>query len=241
MLFNLRVAAALVVVYLVLQKLLAYPLLRWRTVWRNSANGCQPAPRWRSKDPFFSFDRMRQMRDLINQHALLPAAPAWFAEAGSWTIEVNLAGRRELWIAEPENVKAILQTRPRDWRTADSRRDMFLPIFGQNIITSDGDVWHETRSVMRPAFAKKYFEDFTLLDMHVTRFLDSLSRDEKVVVDLRPQITKLTMDFSTNFLFGFSTNSLAGKADAHGDAFGKAFDDLQTGMLSGQHLGKLGT
>jgi cytochrome P450 len=180
------------------------------------------------------------MQKALKNHSILSTAPSMFAEAGSWTMEVNLAGKRALWIADPEGVKTVLQTGQKDWRTADSRRDMLVPVFGQNIITSDGELWHETRSVMRPAFAKKYFENLSMLDFHVKRFLASLPTDGEKIFDLRPQFAKLTMDFSTNFLFGFSTNSLAENADAHGDAFGKAFDELQSALLSGQALGKLG-
>jgi cytochrome P450 len=194
-----RVVAGLVLLAIVLQRVLAYPYTRWRTTRLNRARGCQPAPRLPSRDPFLALDVVMRLRSLIKRRELLARVPELFEAAGSWSVEVNLAGRRVLWLAEPELVKTVLMTKVKDWRIGDSRRETITPAFGPNIIVAEGELWHETRSVMRPAFARKQFGDLELLDMHVSRLLEKLPRDG-AEVDLKPLFFKLSMDYSTEFL-----------------------------------------
>ncbi len=65
--------------------------------------------------------------------------------------------------ADPENIKTILTTSTKDWHIGASRKEAIDPIFGPNIITTEGEYWHETRRVMRPAFSKKQFGELEMV------------------------------------------------------------------------------
>lgn len=190
----------LALVLAILQRVLAYPYTRWRTSALNRANGCLPARKIPSRDPLLGLDVVFRLRKAINERRLLPLLPRIFEAAGSWTLEANLAGKRVLWIADPDNLKAVLATQARDWTIGASRRETITPIFGPNILIAEGELWHETRNVMRPAFARRQFGALEMLDFHARRLVERLPRDGKTEVDLGPLFFKLSMDVATEFL-----------------------------------------
>lgn len=224
---------------MVLHRLLIYPFRRWRSTRLNDTHGCIPPPKIKSRDPFLGLDAISRLRRAVNEHRFLKLLPRIFEESGSWTVEANLVGKTTVWIADPENIKTVLATNSKDWHVGQTRKDAVIPIFGLNIIVSEGDYWHQSRSLIRPAFARKQFDDMAVLDRHVSQFLARLPRDHSPI-DLKPLFYMLSMDVSTEFLFGISTHNLSAVDDPEGARFAEAFDTLQSSIIKGQYLGKVG-
>lgn len=76
------------------------------------------------------------------------------------------------------------------------------------------------------------------LELHVKNFLAQIPRDGSTV-DLQQLFFKLTMDASTEFLFGVSTNSLLPESQESLKLFSEAFEEAQWGVSLRPRLGVL--
>ena len=185
---------------LVIARVVKYPVLRAvNNVAGRRRYNCSPAPKIKSRDPFLGLDIILRLRQKVNSQAFLNFLPTVFLDAGSWTVELNKLGDPAVWTADPEVIKTILATSPKDWYIGSSRKEAIDPIFGPCIITTEGDYWHETRKVMRPAFSKKQFGELGMIREHVDNFMRRLPQDGSKI-DLKPLFYMLSMDVSTDFL-----------------------------------------
>ncbi|KAK3330654.1 cytochrome P450 [Apodospora peruviana] len=235
-----RIVLGSIAIFAVLSFVLRYPYNRWRNATINRRHNCLPPPRLKSADKLLGLDTVSRLRRAVAERRFLPLLLDLFQETGAWTVEVNLAGNANIWTAEPDVIKTILATKSKDWHVGTSRKEAMQPIVGQNIVITEGKDWHNTRAAMRPAFGKRQFGDLSELEGHVDRLMEHLPTDGRTVVDLKPLFYMLSMDVSTEFLFGVSTNNLSAAYDAEGAAFADALDLIQSSMVKGQWLGKLG-
>lgn len=124
---------------------------------------------------------------------------------------------------EPENVKSVLATDFQSYSLGQTRRDVFIPLFGHGIFDTDGAAWERSRSLIRPNFVRTQVADLDMFETHVQHLIGHIPRDGSTV-DLQPLFFGLTMDSATEFLFGKSTNTLApGLETQSGSDFVKAF------------------
>jgi cytochrome P450 len=83
--------------------------------------------------------------------------------------------------------------------------------------------------MIRPNFVKSQLANFDIFEKHFSNLLACVPNDNSTF-DLRELLQKLTMDISTDFLLGHSTNSLAlhamGKTDDFSDAWNTAISWL---------------
>lgn len=71
---------------------------------------------------------------------------------GRKTLKFNLAGRRVISTIEPEIVKTILSTKFQDYSLGERRKEVFIPIFGHGIFSTDGASWERSRAMVRHLF-----------------------------------------------------------------------------------------
>ena len=179
-----------------------------------SAHKCQPPKRLKTKDPFFGLDLARRFNKWIKDGCLLDGfRKTFFIETNVRTCVVNLLGKQIIVTIEPENVKAILATQFKDFGFG-SNRDELKPLLGEGIFSTDGEQWHRSREMLRPAFAKSQIADLELFDQHVSNLIAAIKHDQKTnasgeEVDLSPLFFRFTMDVATEFLFGESTLELS--------------------------------
>jgi cytochrome P450 len=146
----------------------------------------------------------------------------------------NLLGQ-----SEPENIKAILADQFEDFELGWKRHQYFSPFLGNGIFTVDGLAWKHSRDLLRPNFTKVELDSsLQSLETHVKHFLVQLPRDGSTV-DLQQLFFKLTMDASTEFLFGTSTNSLLPESQKSLESFSEAFEEAQWGLSLRPRLGAL--
>ncbi|ESZ90276.1 hypothetical protein SBOR_9345 [Sclerotinia borealis F-4128] len=105
----------------------------------------------------------------------------------------------------PESVKTILATKFDDFRLSSIRVDAMKPVFGHGIFTTDGKLWHQSRALLRPTFAKESISNLEVAEIHFQHLLRRTPRDGSTV-DLQDLFFKFTMDTATQFLFGHSIN-----------------------------------
>jgi cytochrome P450 len=91
---------------------------------------------------------------------------------------------------------------------------------GAGIFSADGAQWEHSRALLRPQFARNQVADLNLEEEHLQNMLKAMpvKNGWTDTVDLLPLFFRLTVDSSTEFLFGESVGTqlaaLPGYADA---------------------------
>lgn len=109
---------------------------------------------------------------------------------------------------EPENFKSILSLKFSDFKLRDIRKRAFHPLLGKGIFTTDGIEWEHSRAMLRPNFSRNRVADIEMYDKLVEELVNAIPVDGSTV-DLQDLFFDLTVDSSTEFLFGESANVLS--------------------------------
>jgi cytochrome P450 len=124
---------------------------------------------------------------------------------------------------EAENIKTILGTKMEDWPIDGPRLLSTLPVLGpDSIFTSNGEPWHRARAMLRPSFVRDQVADLHSFDRHIKNMLAAIPK-EGATFDIQSLLLNMTMDSSTDFLLGYSTNLLT-KASPEARQFVKDFE-----------------
>ena len=89
----------------------------------------------------------------------------------SRTIELTLARQRFIFTADPENFKAILATQFQDYGKGEPFRKDWHDFLGDSIFTTDGEVWQNSRALIRPQFVKTRISDLEIFEKHVSKLI----------------------------------------------------------------------
>jgi cytochrome P450 len=145
------------------------------------------------------------------------------AELSTDTAEGRIAGRRILFTADPENIKAILATQFGDYGKGEPFHREWKAFLGDSIFTTDGSLWHDSRQLIRPQFIKDRVSDLHVFESHMqTLFraianggaLDSENQPVDIEagngkpVDISDLFFRYTLDSATDFLLGYDVKSL---------------------------------
>jgi cytochrome P450 len=106
------------------------------------------------------------------------------------------------------------------------RRDITFPMFGDGIFNQEGAAWKHSRELLRSPLQHKHYENLDVFKQSVDDLIDILS-SQSGVVDLQPLFFRLTLDVTTEFLFGESVKSLKVPKSAGEQTFGEAFNTAQ--------------
>ena len=140
----------------------------------------------------------------------------------SHTVEVDLGRQRFIFTAEPENIKAVLATQFQDYGKGHSFHEDWKDFLGDGIFTTDGDLWHASRQLIRPQFVKERVKDLDIFENHVQKVIKQLGgRGEEV--DIAALFYRFTLDSATEYLLGESVGSL----DSPQAEFAEAFNEVQ--------------
>ncbi|KAK6844149.1 cytochrome P450 [Apiospora arundinis] len=222
-------------------------------------HGCQPVrKRYSNSDRLLGLDGIWKMMARAKAGTLLEWVH-WrnsvygptFATRPPMNPPVWMGGREAIMTADPENIKAVLATRFKDFGHGSSRLESFGPLLGKGIFVSDGARWHEARALLRPNFAREQVADLGALERHLSLFLSLIPRSGDVTVDLQMLFFRLTIDTATEFLFGSSVDSLRALKESGGimaaessssststdSAFAEAMNDAQTDIIFRARLG----
>ncbi|KAB8659335.1 hypothetical protein FH972_026224 [Carpinus fangiana] len=169
------------------------------------------------------------------------------------TYTLNVAGKTIIITSDPVNIQAMLAKQFHDFSLGSNRRGNFFPLLGNGIFTSDGKGWEHSRAMLRPSFARDQISDLDLEERHAKNLMRALPVAEDgwtSETDLQILFFRLTIDSSTEFLFGESVNSqinelpenLAAQASSSNKArdeknFAHAFDTAQLYLSKRGRLG----
>ena len=127
------------------------------------------APRVRSYLPFGadilyrSVNHTNNDRDIVFWEWLF----SWSPNRHRKTIEVDMARRRWIFTADPDNMRAILATQFEDFGKGEQFHELWKPFLGDSIFVTDGQQWHDSRQLIRPQFVKTRVADLEIFEKHV--------------------------------------------------------------------------
>jgi cytochrome P450 len=101
----------------------------------------------------------------------------------------------------PSVVETVLVSRADDFRKPDLGGADVDALFGDGLLTSDGDTWRENRRRAAPAFAADRLRGLTdRIAAHAERTVEGWSPGQ--VVDLEAELTRLTLSVICDLMFG---------------------------------------
>jgi len=183
--------------------------------------GCQPARRYKHKDPIFGLDIFLRTGDAITKNRFLDEHQQRYDTYGH-TFEALNFGSRAIYSVHPENLRAVWSTNSADWGIQPLRLSHMRPFCGEGFITMDGSEWKHSHALLKPGFHKSNISDFTALEKHFQMMLKHIPKDGSRV-DLQSWMFKLYLDMNTLFLFGESIGMLSKSPPPHVEGFLDAF------------------
>ncbi|RMY46362.1 hypothetical protein D0865_09331 [Hortaea werneckii] len=141
-----------------------------------------------------------------------------------YTVEAITVGERIVFTADEENIKAILATQFQDYGKGPRFRQEWKDFLGLSIFTTDGELWHNSRQLLRPQFIKDRVSDLNTFENHVQVMLPMFAgRKPGDAVRVDDLFFRFTLDAATDFILGKSVDSLHnGQAE-----FARAFAVVQ--------------
>jgi len=204
---------------------------------RERALSCGSVATYPHKDPVLGLDAFVEALRALSNHTLLNLYTRRFASSGN-TYYTIVLGKWLLMTNEVDNVKAILGTKMDDWPIDGPRLLSVLPVLGPNsIFTSNGEAWHTARAMLRPAFVRDQVADLKCFDRHIRNMLAAVPADG-TAFDMQSLLFDMTMDSSTDFLLGYSTNLLT-KASPEAQQFVEDFEYASRESAKKARLGPL--
>ena len=150
-------------------------------------------------------------------------------EGHRYTVEAAPAGRRCIFTAEPENIKAILATQFTDYGKGEPFHREWKDFLGDSIFVTDLDQWHASRQLIRPQFIKDRVSDLEVFEEHVQILMEQIDKTGKKwdgsqggEIDVSDLFFRYTLDAATHFLLGRSVGSLENGDQEFAIAFGEA-------------------
>ncbi|KAJ3473031.1 hypothetical protein NLG97_g10559 [Lecanicillium saksenae] len=196
------IAAGIAALYIIQKVWVEYSHYR-----RARALGCKPAYTRRGKLPL-SIDQVYRAIQALKQHDFLNVEYRIYEELGGrTTFRQESLGNSFHMTTEPENIKAMLATQFKDFGLGPLRYNVFAPLLGRGIFTSDGKDWQHSRAILRPQFTRTQVSNLHVEEVHVQHLLNRLESGGDgwtKEVNLAPLFFNLTLDSATEFLFGTS-------------------------------------
>ncbi|KAF2792456.1 putative cytochrome P450 alkane hydroxylase [Melanomma pulvis-pyrius CBS 109.77] len=189
-------------------------------------HGCLPPKHIPTKDPILGLDRFFKNLKAYKEHRQLEAWGQELTDNNAHTIMLSILRQTIFVTDDPSNVKTMLATEFDDWSIGSERISSMTSFLGKGIFTTEGAAWKHSREMLRPCFERSQVADVSIMEKHTARLIDLVPKDG-ATIDLAPLFHNLTLDVSTEFLFGQSTNSLDPGQEKSCDEFVEAFEYCQ--------------
>lgn len=126
-------------------------------------------------------------------------------------------------VSDPAAIRHVLVDNVANYRKDDLQRAILAPGLGEGLLTVEGDAWKRARRTLAPLFTPRRVE--ALARRMENPILDQVermaARRRGRVVDISRDMTRLTYDVLAETMF---SSSIAGGADAFGDALTRYFE-----------------
>lgn len=203
-------------------------------------HGCEPPaanyplPWW----DLIGFRFIKEIVPAVRRQEMLPCFASMHQKYGLTFDFKPLLSRRTIFSDDAENLKCMMSTKFDDWVAADLRKEALGLLLGDGIFTTDGAFWAHSRALVRPQFEKSQVsEQVEHFEKHLSMLFANI--EDGKIVDLQDLFHRLTMDTSTEFLTGESTNSLDPNQGEAARNFIEAFEHVLDDGIMRAKLGRL--
>ncbi|KAH9908899.1 cytochrome P450 52A11 [Xylariomycetidae sp. FL2044] len=194
-------------------------------------------PRIKSRLPF-GLDFIKDQVVATMKHKNYENFVRLMEHAPSWTLEGRVIGRRIVFTADPENIKAILATQFADYGKGKPFHDEWSEFLGDSIFTTDGHKWQTSRHLLRPQFSRERISDLHCFESHLDTLFRAIANGgvlngpgQKVdieagngkPIEISDLLFRYTLDVTTDFLLGKDVQSLTNPREP----FAEAFNEVQ--------------
>ncbi|PKS09527.1 hypothetical protein jhhlp_004144 [Lomentospora prolificans] len=170
-------------------------------------HGCKPANIYPQRDPILGIDVLQRTMKSIKAGRVMQEWHQWYQDHGN-AFTTSTLGTTTFFLNDPENIKAILTRDFESFPIKGPRQLTTTMIAGEhNILSLNKQAWHDARALIRPTFVRNQVSDMACMDRHVEHLLNKIPTDG-TTVEMQEMFYMLTMDTSTDFMFGQSTNTL---------------------------------
>ncbi len=145
-------------------------------------------------------------------------------------VRVQIRDRTLIVISHPEHVKRVLLD---NYKNYIKGYDLAKPLFGNGLVSSDGEFWRRQRRLMQPMFHRRRIALMTETMVAATE--EMLNRWERYAqsgrpIDVTEQMMRLTRDIILTTMFSSGIGNV--DAEAAGKAFGIALAHLDKYLFS---------
>ncbi|KOS21929.1 Cytochrome P450 52A13 [Escovopsis weberi] len=122
--------------------------------------------------------------------------------------ELSLTGSKRVLITrDAKQIKAVLATKSAHFGHGPMWHKLWRPFLGDGIFATDGQMWHDSRQMIKPMFSKDRVRNLAIFDACTDRLLSKLS-PPGTTVDMKELLYRWALDTMTEFLLGENVNSL---------------------------------
>ncbi len=205
---------------------------------RRRRSHCAPIKRAPTKDPILGLDFVLKCIAEVKKHRYLDFYSSTFKMFGSNTYMIRVLGRNMVMTDDPENLKTILSKQFEDFPIGGIRLHAVIPILGKaSIFSSNGGEWQKARAFIRPSFVRNQVADLAVFDRHIDNLFARFPADGETF-DVKELLQFMTMDVSTDFMLGYSTNLLK-NVSPEAKQFLDDFDSSSIDCATRAHLGQI--
>ena len=219
--------------------LLAYLCSEYISYRRRAAfsaqNGCKPPPAIQQSRWLIGADMAFRFMTLLKQKKWLRQTSLYFQNTAR-TFTIQFPGATRIWTIEPENVRTILQSE--DFEMGWVRNKAFRPYLGNGVQATNGEIWAHGRALLRPSFTRAQISNLDLYEEHFQNFATLIPEDGSTI-DVQKAFHRLTMDVSTEILFGESVQCLQPVVSKETQELEAAFDYATKGIITRFNMGNL--
>jgi cytochrome P450 len=201
----------------------------------SAQNGCKPPPAIQQSKWLIGADMAFRFMTLLKQRTFLRQTSLYFQDTAR-TFTIQFFGATRIWTIEPENVKAILQSD--DFEMGWIRNKAFRPYLGNGVQATNGEIWAHGRALLRPSFTRAQISNLDLYEEHFLNFAALIPEDGSTI-DIQKEFHRLTMDVSTEILFGESVQCLQPVVSKETQELEAAFDYATKGVITRFNMGNL--
>lgn len=156
---------------------------------KRQQTGCFRARRYPHSDPFFGYDLYKERQRAFREGHLQALYTRDFNRLGK-TWEEILLDQRVINTMDIANHHYIHTVGFEDFGKPTRRSKISAPILGNGIFMAEGTHWKQSRSIIKPIFAKADTGNIEMMAHHVDRFLALIPQDSSTF-DIQPMLKKL--------------------------------------------------
>ena len=134
---------------------------------------------------------------LQDMYTMLKNSPNDFPDL----FKINLLGKKVLMIHNPEMIQYVLQTNYKNYQK-DNSYDALRLIFGNGLITNEGESWRKQRTMIQPAFHMRCLERISeLVTLETSEMLSRWKKMEGREINFTREMAGLTIQIICKSLF----------------------------------------